>query len=156
MLEKCLSLFTDLRNEQKNCKLYEEAVNKKYKKVQGPNIKCRLEEVRKKISVSQNIMTFNKCSISGKCYGDVLDDAGQQVDPESVSHALTCTFAVTWPVIRCIRKNLKLNPASQISIWSHNLHLEPSHGVTIKEAARVSEFLWLLLLTQGGAKKGSN
>ena len=34
----------------------------------------------------QNIMTFNKCSISGKCYGDVLDDNGVQVDPESVSH----------------------------------------------------------------------
>ena len=33
----------------------------------------------------QNIMTFNKCSISGKCYGDVLDDNGVQVDPESVS-----------------------------------------------------------------------
>ena len=30
-------------------------------------------------------MTFNKCSISGKCYGDVLDDHGVQVDPESVS-----------------------------------------------------------------------
>ena len=36
-------------------------------------------------SLPQNIMTFNKCSISGKCYGDVLDDNGVQVDPESVS-----------------------------------------------------------------------
>ena len=37
-------------------------------------------------------MTFNKCSISGKCYGDVLDDHGVQVDPESVSLSESCIW----------------------------------------------------------------
>jgi len=28
-------------------------------------------------TLTQNIMTFNKCSIHGRCYGDVLDDQGE-------------------------------------------------------------------------------
>ncbi|KAJ8414854.1 hypothetical protein AAFF_G00023770 [Aldrovandia affinis] len=31
-------------------------------------------------TLTQNIMTFNKCSINGKCYGDVFDFAGQRLD----------------------------------------------------------------------------
>ncbi|XP_023694698.2 phospholipid-transporting ATPase ID isoform X1 [Paramormyrops kingsleyae] len=31
-------------------------------------------------TLTQNIMTFNKCSINGKSYGDVLDFAGQRVE----------------------------------------------------------------------------
>ena len=27
-------------------------------------------------TLTQNIMTFNKCSINGKCYGDVDEDGG--------------------------------------------------------------------------------
>merc|ERR1719273_875454 len=30
-------------------------------------------------TLTQNIMTFNKCSIDGKCYGDILDDQGEQL-----------------------------------------------------------------------------
>lgn len=34
----------------------------------------------------QNIMTFNKCSIRGKCYGDIIDEkSGEPVNPEEVS-----------------------------------------------------------------------
>jgi P-type E1-E2 ATPase len=35
-------------------------------------------------TLTQNIMTFNKCSIAGLCYGDVLDDTGGTVDAENV------------------------------------------------------------------------
>ncbi len=36
-------------------------------------------------TLTQNIMTFNKCSIRGKCYGDVIDEAtGEPLDPEEV------------------------------------------------------------------------
>lgn len=31
-------------------------------------------------TLTQNIMTFNKCSINGKLYGDVLDEKGQPMD----------------------------------------------------------------------------
>jgi len=30
-------------------------------------------------TLTQNIMTFNKCSIHGRCYGDILDDQGEQL-----------------------------------------------------------------------------
>ncbi len=31
-------------------------------------------------------MTFNKCSVRGKCYGDVIDEySGEAVNPEEVS-----------------------------------------------------------------------
>jgi len=32
----------------------------------------------------QNIMTFNKCSISGTAYGDVFDERGEPVDVTEV------------------------------------------------------------------------
>ena len=36
-------------------------------------------------TLTQNIMTFNKCSVKGKSYGDVLDDAtGEPIDPDEV------------------------------------------------------------------------
>uniref|UniRef100_A0A7N8X0F4 Phospholipid-transporting ATPase n=1 Tax=Mastacembelus armatus TaxID=205130 RepID=A0A7N8X0F4_9TELE len=31
-------------------------------------------------TLTQNIMTFNKCSINGKCYGDVCDYMGQRIE----------------------------------------------------------------------------
>ncbi|KAL2091895.1 hypothetical protein ACEWY4_011693 [Coilia grayii] len=31
-------------------------------------------------TLTQNIMTFNKCSINGKCYGDVIDYTGQRLE----------------------------------------------------------------------------
>ncbi|XP_055338494.1 phospholipid-transporting ATPase ID-like [Paramacrobiotus metropolitanus] len=33
-------------------------------------------------TLTQNIMTFNKCSINGRRYGDVLDDQGEIVEPD--------------------------------------------------------------------------
>lgn len=44
----------------------------------------------------QNIMTFNKCSINGKAYGDVVDEYGNPMDITEVSshdlsdHYLQC------------------------------------------------------------------
>ena len=38
-------------------------------------------------------MTFNKCSINGKCYGDIIDDkTGEPIDVDEVkknSHVMT-------------------------------------------------------------------
>lgn len=31
-------------------------------------------------TLTQNLMTFNKCTINGKIYGDVYDDKGNPVD----------------------------------------------------------------------------
>lgn len=37
-------------------------------------------------TLTQNIMTFNKCSVAGKCYGDVIDEVtGEVVDSSEVS-----------------------------------------------------------------------
>ncbi len=36
-------------------------------------------------SFLQNIMTFNKCSVRGKCFGDVIDEStGEPLNPEEV------------------------------------------------------------------------
>ena len=36
-------------------------------------------------TLTQNIMTFNKCSINGRTYGDVIDDStGESVDIDEV------------------------------------------------------------------------
>jgi P-type E1-E2 ATPase len=36
-------------------------------------------------TLTQNIMSFNKCSIGGVCYGDVIDTAsGEIVEPNEV------------------------------------------------------------------------
>lgn len=36
-------------------------------------------------TLTQNIMTFNKCSINGKVYGDILDEkTGEPVDVDEV------------------------------------------------------------------------
>lgn len=36
-------------------------------------------------TLTQNIMTFNKCSVSGKCYGDIVDEAtGEIIDLSEV------------------------------------------------------------------------
>jgi hypothetical protein len=46
----------------------------------------------------QNIMTFNKCSIRGKSYGDVIDEiTGEPVNAEDVSCSLqspACSLAL--------------------------------------------------------------
>lgn len=37
-------------------------------------------------TLTQNIMTFNKCSVAGKCYGDVIDEVtGEIIDLSEVS-----------------------------------------------------------------------
>lgn len=37
-------------------------------------------------TLTQNIMTFNKCSVAGKCYGDVIDEVtGEVIDLSEVS-----------------------------------------------------------------------
>lgn len=37
-------------------------------------------------TLTQNIMTFNKCSVAGKCYGDVIDEiTGEVIDLSEVS-----------------------------------------------------------------------
>jgi len=39
-------------------------------------------------TLTQNIMTFNKCSIAGKCYGDVIDEVtGEVIDLSEVSRS---------------------------------------------------------------------
>lgn len=44
-------------------------------------------------TLTQNIMTFNKCSISGKSYGDVLDTrTGEIVDLADVSTIFQMIF----------------------------------------------------------------
>nr|XP_046241947.1 probable phospholipid-transporting ATPase IM [Scatophagus argus] len=42
-------------------------------------------------TLTQNIMTFNKCSINGKCYGDVYDYTGQRL--EITEHTETVDFS---------------------------------------------------------------
>lgn len=29
-------------------------------------------------------MTFNKCSVNGRCFGDILDTSGEPINPEDV------------------------------------------------------------------------
>lgn len=36
-------------------------------------------------TLTQNIMTFNKCSINGICYGDMMTDRGEIIDVNEVS-----------------------------------------------------------------------
>jgi len=39
-------------------------------------------------TLTQNIMTFNKCSIAGKCYGDIIDEVtGEVIDLSEVSRS---------------------------------------------------------------------
>lgn len=39
-------------------------------------------------TLTQNIMTFNKCSVAGKCYGDVIDEVtGEVIDLSEVSRS---------------------------------------------------------------------
>ncbi|XP_068165952.1 phospholipid-transporting ATPase ID-like isoform X4 [Antennarius striatus] len=42
-------------------------------------------------TLTQNIMTFNKCSINGKCYGDIYDYTGQRLD--ITEHTETVDFS---------------------------------------------------------------
>jgi len=41
------------------------------------------------VSPAQNIMTFNKCSIQGKPYGDPVDQYGNPMDVTNVSGSQT-------------------------------------------------------------------
>ncbi|XP_017889668.1 phospholipid-transporting ATPase ID isoform X6 [Ceratina calcarata] len=44
-------------------------------------------------TLTQNIMTFNKCSVAGKCYGDVIDEVtGEVVDLSETLPALDFSF----------------------------------------------------------------
>ncbi|XP_059080985.1 phospholipid-transporting ATPase ID-like isoform X6 [Tigriopus californicus] len=36
-------------------------------------------------TLTQNIMTFNKCTVRGVCYGDVINETEQEVDPEEIT-----------------------------------------------------------------------
>ena len=35
-------------------------------------------------TLTQNIMSFNKCSIGGACYGDVFDASNEVIEPNEV------------------------------------------------------------------------
>ena len=37
-------------------------------------------------TLTQNIMTFNKCSINGRSFGDILDEAGEPIDLDEVRY----------------------------------------------------------------------
>lgn len=39
-------------------------------------------------TLTQNIMTFNKCSINGRSYGDVIDEQGNVLEIDEVCFAL--------------------------------------------------------------------
>lgn len=58
-------------------------------------------------TLTQNIMTFNKCSIAGRAYGDIIDlKTGDIVEISEVSR---------WQAFHCVTKNLKLNTIIQVS-----------------------------------------
>jgi len=37
----------------------------------------------------QNVMTFDKCTINGRMYGDLLDEEGNSIDITEVSFIIT-------------------------------------------------------------------
>lgn len=44
-------------------------------------------------TLTQNIMTFNKCSVAGRCYGDILDElTGEVIDLSEVSFVFCSLF----------------------------------------------------------------
>ncbi|XP_035464133.2 phospholipid-transporting ATPase ID [Scophthalmus maximus] len=43
-------------------------------------------------TLTQNVMTFNKCSINGKCYGELFDFAGQRVEITEKTERLDFTW----------------------------------------------------------------
>uniref|UniRef100_A0AAY4BEJ3 Phospholipid-transporting ATPase n=1 Tax=Denticeps clupeoides TaxID=299321 RepID=A0AAY4BEJ3_9TELE len=43
-------------------------------------------------TLTQNIMVFNKCSINGKCYGDVLDYTGQRLEITEQTDSVDFSF----------------------------------------------------------------
>ncbi|XP_024893017.1 phospholipid-transporting ATPase ID isoform X2 [Temnothorax curvispinosus] len=47
-------------------------------------------------TLTQNIMTFNKCSVAGKCYGDIIDEVtGEVIDLSETDRAVT-TSTMRW------------------------------------------------------------
>lgn len=51
-------------------------------------------------TLTQNIMTFNKCSINGRSYGDIVDQrSGEVVEVSDVS--ISCVFCASVCVCVC-------------------------------------------------------
>ena len=50
----------------------------------------------------QNVMTFDKCTINGRMYGDLLDEEGNSIDITEVSVIITISLKLlTASSIRC-------------------------------------------------------
>ncbi|KAL0113751.1 hypothetical protein PUN28_012700 [Cardiocondyla obscurior] len=47
-------------------------------------------------TLTQNIMTFNKCSVAGKCYGDVIDEVTGEVIDLSETDRAVLTSTMQW------------------------------------------------------------
>ncbi|XP_033177184.1 phospholipid-transporting ATPase ID isoform X2 [Bombus impatiens] len=47
-------------------------------------------------TLTQNIMTFNKCSVAGKCYGDIIDDVTGEVVDVSETNKAARTPTMRW------------------------------------------------------------
>ncbi|KAG6801693.1 phospholipid-transporting ATPase ID isoform X7 [Apis mellifera caucasica] len=47
-------------------------------------------------TLTQNIMTFNKCSVAGKCYGDVIDEVTGEVVDSSETNKAARTPTMRW------------------------------------------------------------
>lgn len=44
-------------------------------------------------TLTQNIMTFNKCSINGRSFGDVIDmSTGEIIEPDEVSNSMHFSY----------------------------------------------------------------
>ena len=56
----------------------------------------------------QNIMTFNKCTVRGKSYGDIVDEhTGEPVNPEEVRSSITNNLVPSLlTLFNCLQMNL--------------------------------------------------
>ena len=57
--------------------------------------------VRLRLLLLQNIMTFNKCSINGKAYGDIFDVLGRPIDITEVDYVCN-TVVISSDTEQCL------------------------------------------------------